>query len=72
MLHLWLRLEDGREEVAVAVLILAPVFKVLEQRVQLVVWVPLQVPVDADVPPVTDLQQRELVRQLMWKTYKSL
>lgn len=65
MLHLWLRLEDGGEEVAVAVLVLAPILKVLKQRVQLVVWVPLQVPVDADVPPVADLQQREFVRYMM-------
>ena len=72
MLHLWLRFEDGGEEVAVAVLILAPVLKVLKQRVQLVVWVPLQVPVDADVPPVTNLQQREFVRQLMLMIYSCL
>ena len=53
-----LRLQDGGEEVAVPVLILAPVLKVLEQGVQLVVGVALQVPVDADVPPVPDLQTR--------------
>ena len=55
--HLWLRLEEGREEVAVAVLILAPVLKVLKERVDLVIWVALQMPVDADVPPVANLQQ---------------
>ncbi len=37
------------------VLVLAPVLKVLEQGVDLVVRVPLQMPVDADVPPVADL-----------------
>ena len=37
-------LEDRSEEVAVAVLILAPVLKVLKQGVQLVVGVALQVP----------------------------
>ena len=38
-----------------AVLILAPVLKVLEEGVDLVVGVALQVPVDADVPPVANL-----------------
>jgi len=37
-------LEDGCEEVTVPVLVLAPVLKVLKQRVQLVVRVALQVP----------------------------
>jgi hypothetical protein len=37
------------------VLVLAPVLKVLEQRVQLVVRVALQVAVDGDVPPVANL-----------------
>lgn len=55
MAHLRLGLEDGGEEVAVPVLVLAPVLKVLEQGVQLVVGVALQVAVDADVPPVADL-----------------
>lgn len=36
--------EDGRQEVAVAVLILAPVLEVLEQGAELVVRVALQVP----------------------------
>ena len=53
--HLGLRFEEGGEEVAVAVLVLAPVLKVLEERVQLVVRVALQVAVDADVAPVPDL-----------------
>jgi hypothetical protein len=48
-------LEDGAEEVAVPVLVLAPVLKVLEQRVQLVVGVALQVAVDGDVAPVANL-----------------
>ena len=61
--HLGLRLEDGREEVAVAVLVLAPVLKVLEERVQLVVGVALQVPVDADVPPVADLRAPDTPNQ---------
>ena len=39
-----------------SVLILAPVFKVLKKRIQLVVRVSLQVPVYADIPPVADLQ----------------
>mmetsp|Transcript_32953 Transcript_32953/g.72832 ORF Transcript_32953/g.72832 Transcript_32953/m.72832 type:complete len:279 (-) Transcript_32953:229-1065(-) len=50
-----LRLEHSSEEVTVAVLVLAPVLEVLEQGVQLVVRVALQVPVDADVPPVANL-----------------
>lgn len=37
------------------VLILTPVLKVLKHRVQLAVWVALQVPVDADVAPVPNL-----------------
>jgi hypothetical protein len=49
------RLQDGREEVTVSVFILAPVFKVLEDRVQLVVRVRLQVSVDRDVSPVANL-----------------
>jgi hypothetical protein len=49
------RLEHGRQEIAVAVLVLAPVLEVLEQRVDLVVRVALQVAVDADVAPVADL-----------------
>lgn len=48
-------LEHCCEEVAVAVLILAPVLKVLKQRVQLVVGVALQVAVDGDVAPVANL-----------------
>ncbi len=56
--RLRLRLQDGGEEVAVPVLVLAPVLKVLEQRVQLAVRVALQVAVDADVPPVADLRAR--------------
>jgi hypothetical protein len=49
------RLQDGGEEVTVSVFILAPVFKVLEDRVQLVVRVRLQVSVDRDVSPVANL-----------------
>lgn len=37
------------------VFILTPVLKVLKHRVQLAVWVTLQVPVDADVAPVPNL-----------------
>ena len=60
--HLRPRLEDGGEEVAVAVLVLAPVLEVLEQRVQLIVGVALQVAVDADIAPVADLRgQQSLV-----------
>jgi hypothetical protein len=39
-------LEHGRQEVAVAVLVLAPVLEVLEQGVELAVGVALQVAVD--------------------------
>ena len=53
--HLGPRLEHGGEKVAVPVLVLAPVLKVLEERVELVVGVALQVAVDADVAPVADL-----------------
>jgi len=49
------RLQDGGEEVTVSVFILAPVFKVLEDWVQLVVRVRLQVSVDRDVSPVANL-----------------
>jgi hypothetical protein len=49
------RLQDGGKEVTVSVFVLAPVFKVLEDRVQLVVRVRLQVSVDGDVSPVADL-----------------
>lgn len=38
-----------------SVLILAPILEVLENGVALVLWILLQVPVNADVPPVTDL-----------------
>ena len=48
-----------------AVLILAPILKVLKERVELVVWVALQMPVDADVPPVADLRP-EHQRLLVW------
>lgn len=41
------------------VLVLAPVLKVLEQRVQLVVGVALQVAVDGDVAPVANLLRQE-------------
>ena len=41
-----------------AVFILAPVLKVLEEWVDLVVRVALQMPVDADIPPVANLQAR--------------
>ena len=37
------------------VLILAPVLKVLKHGVQLAVWIPLQVTVDADIAPVANL-----------------
>ena len=49
------RFQDGGEEVAVSVFVLAPVFKVLEDRVQLIVRVRLQVSVDRDVSPVANL-----------------
>ena len=57
--QLGLGLQARSEEVAVAVLVLAPVLKVLKQRVQLAVGVALQVPVDADVAPVADLLRQE-------------
>jgi len=53
--QLWASLEHGSQEVAVAGLILAPVFKVLEEWVELAVWVALQVTVDGDVTPVPNL-----------------
>ena len=49
------RLEHLGQEVAVAVLVLAPVLEVLKQRVELLVGVALQVAVDGDVAPVADL-----------------
>ena len=61
--HLRLRLEDCGEEVAVAVLVLAPVLEILKEGVQLIVWVALQVPVDADVAPVADLHKQVTVGQ---------
>lgn len=39
----------------IPVFVLAPVLEVLKHRIQLAVWVTLQVPVDADVAPVTNL-----------------
>ena len=54
-MHLRLRLEQCSHKVSVAILILAPVFKILKQGVQLIIWVPLKVAVDADVAPVTNL-----------------
>ena len=53
-----LRLDDRGEEVAVPVLVLAPVLKVLEERVGDEVGVALQVAVDGDVAPVTDLLRK--------------
>ena len=43
--HLGLGLQNGGEEITVTVLILAPVFEVLEQRAELLFGVLLQVPV---------------------------
>ena len=37
------------------VFILTPVLKILEHGIQLAVWVALQMPVYADVPPVPNL-----------------
>lgn len=54
--NLRLRFEQRGHEISVPVLVLTPVLKVLEKGVELVVWIPLQVPVDANVPPVADLQ----------------
>mmetsp|Transcript_8975 Transcript_8975/g.14259 ORF Transcript_8975/g.14259 Transcript_8975/m.14259 type:complete len:428 (-) Transcript_8975:77-1360(-) len=48
-------LKAGSEEVAMAVLVLAPVLEVLEDGVELVVGVLLEVTVDGDVAPVPDL-----------------
>lgn len=50
-----MRLKQRGEEVAVAVLILAPVIKVLEDGVHLVLRVSLEVPEDGDVSPVPNL-----------------
>ena len=50
-----LGLDHRREEVAVAVLVLAPVLEVLEERVGHQARVALQVAVDRDVAPVADL-----------------
>ena len=52
---LGLGLEQSGEEIAVPVLVLAPVLKVLEDRVELVLWVLLEMPVNGNVPPVTNL-----------------
>ena len=53
--ELRLRLEERGEEVSVPRLVLAPVLEVLEHGVQLAVGVALQVAVDGDVSPVSDL-----------------
>ena len=47
-----------------SVFVLAPVLKVLKEGVELVVRVPLQVAVDADVPPVANLQQWTMSKAL--------
>lgn len=52
---LLLRLQESREEVTMAVLILAPVFEVLENGVQLLVGVLLQMAVNGDVTPISNL-----------------
>jgi len=53
--ELRLGFEQSREEVPVPVLILAPVLKVLEDGIDLELRVGLQMPVNGDVPPVSDL-----------------
>ena len=53
--ELRLSLEQSREEVAMPVLILTPVLKVLEDGIDLELRVGLQMPVDGDVPPVSNL-----------------
>lgn len=53
--ELGLCLHESGEEISVSVLILAPVLKVLEDGITLVLRVFLEVPVNSNVPPVTDL-----------------
>ncbi len=53
--ELWLCLQKCREEISVTVLILAPVLKVLEDWVTLVLRVRLQMSVDGNVSPVPNL-----------------
>jgi hypothetical protein len=48
-------LHDCRQEVAVAVLVLAPFLELLEDGVQLLVRVVLEIAVDGDVAPVANL-----------------
>lgn len=50
-----IRFEHGGEEIAVSVLILAPVLKILKEGEDLIFWAPLKVSVDANIPPVADL-----------------
>lgn len=63
--ELGLGLEEGGEEISVAVLILAPVLEVLEDGVELVLRVLPKVPVDRDVPPVPDLLRQ--VRRIKYE-----
>jgi hypothetical protein len=43
------------EDIAVAVLVLTPGFKEIEQRREAILWMGLEVPIDQDVAPVADL-----------------
>ena len=47
--------EQNKQQSHIPVFVLAPVLKVFKHWVQLAVWITLQVPVDADVAPVTNL-----------------
>lgn len=53
--ELRLCLHESREEISVSVLILAPVLKVLKDGVALELRVFFEVPVNGNVPPVTNL-----------------
>ena len=52
--ELRLSFHQSREEISMTILVLAPVLKVLEDRVTLELRVLLKVSVDCDVPPVPD------------------
>ena len=56
--ELWTSLKDSSEEITVARFILAPVLKVLEHWIELVVWVSLQVSIDGNVSPVANLLRK--------------
>ena len=53
--ELGLCLEQSREEITMTVLVLAPVLEILENGIALVLRILLEMSVNGDVPPVSDL-----------------